>query len=467
MLSAVALGATAATFKELTTIDLLNEHGGTSTVSVSRNGRFVFGATYADATRYVYDTETDEMILFDGTFRASGILGSAAVYPSVVTSSGKCPGYSTRGSVIIDILNKTYTLLDNSAAATMRSVSPVAASDDASVIGGVASANITNSVPVVWINGKLSYLPYPTLSSNLGFKVNGCRVVDVSADGSVIVGQFEAYPNTYPMIIWERGEDGFFEFVDVWTDFYEPKHRLEYDYDKGEYELVKGPNPWCIFMPAYISSDGSIISMYVADNYSDRTVPYNQLAYFHVKERTLEVVPWNPNNLFGQAGGTFEILGMADDGTVVGYTGDLYTTVPFIKDPDKDPQFINDMFPNMARLQEYQADHEEYDTPYFCRGISADGRIIGGYCMSIYDYYWEDIGTTAPEFCYYSFFIDRYAEDPNAPDVPDDPSDAVEAITTDEDANPADLEYFDLQGRRVHNPGPGIYIQGGKKVVLQ
>ncbi|MGN1246898.1 MAG: hypothetical protein ACI4UN_09705 [Muribaculaceae bacterium] len=43
----------------------------------------------------------------------------------------------------------------------------------------------------------------------------------------------------------------------------------------------------------------------------------------------------------------------------------------------------------------------------------------------------------------------------------------IEGVSIDNDTNDADGTIYDLSGRRVENPAPGFYIQGGKKMIIR
>ena len=43
----------------------------------------------------------------------------------------------------------------------------------------------------------------------------------------------------------------------------------------------------------------------------------------------------------------------------------------------------------------------------------------------------------------------------------------IEGISIDKADNDADGTIYDLSGRRVENPAPGFYIQGGKKILIR
>ena len=43
----------------------------------------------------------------------------------------------------------------------------------------------------------------------------------------------------------------------------------------------------------------------------------------------------------------------------------------------------------------------------------------------------------------------------------------IEGISAENGTDDADGAIYDLSGRRVENPAPGFYIQGGKKIIIR
>ena len=269
----------------------------------------------------------------------------------------------------------------------------------------------------------------------------------MSADGSVIWGNFIANPNTNNLIIWERKADGSYDYVDVWTDLYEPQHGWVYDYDRGEYDFVRGPNPYCRIEPYAISGDGKLILIRTQENTEEES-PANKIGIFHVDTRELEIAPWSENDPVGKAR-NFDSRGIANDGTVVGIAteNNLADAVPFIMKPGEYPQYLNDVYPQFDRLFYYE-DSSDRGLPYLLTVISADARYIAGYSTDIIWY--ERDGNVTNDFGFWGYVIDRNGED-------DPKEEAAVEIIGSEIEYP--VEYYTLDGIKIENPGRGIYIE--------
>lgn len=107
------------------------------------------------------------------------------------------------------------------------------------------------------------------------------------------------------------------------------------------------------------------------------------------------------------------------------------------------------------------------------------------YDIYVYDYglydiglYLEDIETVGVQMTYFYEGVTTVSDiviydiatgetTIQTPETPGDPDDSgIDNILTDEYANPSSDVYYDLNGRPVANPGHGIFIRNGKKVVI-
>lgn len=453
-----------------TTDQVLNDFGGTQAIVMSRNGRYIGGATYT-GPGFFYDVETGKLNVFDGS--AGSWYGNRGLYSGVgaIADNGRFLG--TGGVLGMD--GSMQILQSPPSRYGYRQTTSLSA--DGSIVTGMVGTNWTALEPCYWENGVFHLLPWPNAAQfgglQPGQKIHGCRANDISADGSVIVGYFIAYPNTNPMIIWERQEDGSYEYVRVWDNMYEPTHQLVYDYDEGGYHLERGPNPYCWFEPFKITADGKTIAMKIQQN-TDKQVPPTQLGFYNVAERKLELVPYDPLDLFGQEQ-TFIVCGVADDLTTTGIAGDLNLgTTPFIRYPGGTPLRLTAAFPNIPELWEYQAINEG-GMPYLATGCSSDARIIMGYLTDIFTYpiNGSPDEPTGTDLGFLAFYIDTGVgadiedPEPEPEPEPEDPEDSgVNGIYDDG----TQAVYYTTDGRRVENPSRGLYIRvtpaGATKVVI-
>lgn len=456
-----------ATFQRITSDSFLNRYGGTQVFSISRNGRYMGGTTYI-MYGFVYDADKNETLSVDPTIGSALAEDNESCQIMAISDNGIAVGSDGNGAIMVDMNTSKYTVLTAVGKNyVINSAEDITA--DGTLAVGFLGTGWYEQVPVYWENGEMHRLPYPN-TDEAGFKVNGCAATKVSADGKVIMGKFIANPNTYPLIIWERDENGDYQYVDVWKDLYEPVHELRYDYEKGEYNLVKGPNPWMWFQGAALSADGKTIAMYVGNNYSNDVNPIIQLGFYDVEKRELTAVPVQDTQLFLLAGG-FEVWGISNDGSVAGIAGSLAQAVPYVKWAGEQPAYINDLFPDMEELQEFE-DWSLQGEPYVCSGMSANGRYITGYCTEIVSYVAGGPNGNAygDDFGFIGYRIDTGEDhgsyNPGGSDNPGE--DSVESIGAEGKEAPA--VYYTLDGRKVSHPGHGIYVrvQGGKtaKIIL-
>ena len=423
-----ALTASAQSFTEFPSEAEMQQTGGVQVLGMSSNGRYVIGSTYT-AGGFVYDVEENKLHLTGG---ASGISDD---------------GTAVAGLAKRNIhTGKTESLRRPSGVNSFLMTTGISA--DGNIVTGTGGADWTQLRPYYWEGTEAHLLPYPSTDEVGTFKVNGCRANGVSDDGRVIWGNFVANPNTNNLIIWERQADGTYEYVDCWTDLYEPQHGWVYDYDRGEYDFVIGPNPYCRLEPYAISGDGELILMRTQEN-TDEESPANKIGIFHVTDRRVELAPWSPDDPVGKAR-NFDSRGIANDGTVVGVATEvtLSDAVPFIMYPGQEPVYLNDAFPQFDRLYYYE-DNSYKGLPYLAIAISSDGRFVGGYSTDII-WYEREVSVTN-EFGFWGYVIDRYAEEVNDPE-----NSAVEAIDTDDAGQPV---YYTIDGIRIDNPSHGLYIK--------
>lgn len=423
--------------------EIMNQTGGPNITGISRNGRYAWGVNYIQGGM-IYDTTGDSIISISGSYVSDN--GLALIGLSTVNvHTGEVTRFKMGGG------NYSFCMT-------------TAISADGKIAVGMGGPTWTELKPLYWENGEMHTLPYPTTEEVKTFKVNGCEVRQISGDGSVIVGRMVCNPNTYPMIIWLRQEDGSYQYIDTWSDLYEPLHGWAYNEETKEDYVIKGPNPWMRMEPGQITADGKTISMYIQDNASDKAVPPMQLGFYHVDTRELEVLPLDKSDMFGQAE-TFILTGISNDLTVVGITGSLLIEpTPFIKYYDSKPQYLNDAFPTLDELEIF-TDYMLDGLPYLLTGISEDGRFLCGYCTHTFLY---NRGTPVEDedLAFTGFIIDTEgnSDDPNGEGNEDS---GVEEIVTETDM-PA--EYYTLQGIRIERPDKGIFIEmrGSKirKVVL-
>lgn len=450
MLATGALAQTIdnATFVEFPSEQRMQTTGGCQVSGMSRNGKYIIGSTYV-AGGFVYDVERDTLLLTN----ASGVSDDGVAVAGLTLRNLKTGKTSS-----LEYPRGNYGFLMTTGI-----------SADGRVVTGTGGPSWYEIKPLCWVDGKFQQLPFPDTATVGTFKVNGCRAEGVSDDGSVIWGYFIANPNTNPLIVWERQEDGSYEYVDTWSDLYEPQFGYVYDYDREEYDFVRGPNPYVRMQPYAMSGDGKLILIRTQENWEGPNLPDAKIGIFHVDTRTMELAPWSKDDVVGQAG-DFDSRGIANDGTVVGiaFMSTLSDAVPFIMFPGEHPRYLNDVFPQFDRLWYYE-DNSYLGLPYLLTVISEDARYIAGYSTDVITYTQE--GGSTDDFGFWGYVIDLKAENVTVPGEGEDPGDepgeepenpgggeedGIDDILADKDGS---LQYFTLEGIKVVKPEKGqLYI---------
>ena len=421
-----------ATFTEFPSEEVMQQTGGAQVTGMSTNGRYIIGGTYT-AGGFVYDVETDEFRLLS----TSGVANNG----DALTGAGVVNLHTGDVAYTLERPSGSYSFLMTTGI-----------SGDGHVVTGTGGTDWTNLNPLCWIDGRLLILPFPSTAEVGTFKVNGCRANGVSDDGSVIWGNFIANPNTNNLIIWERQTDGSYDYVDVWTDLYEPQHGWVYDYDREEYDFVTGPNPYCRMEPYAMSGDGRLILIRTQEN-TDEVSPPNKVGIFHVDSRTLELALWSKDDLIGKSR-DFDSRGIANDGTVVGIArlNDLSDAIPFIMFPGEGPRYLNEVFPEIDRLQNYE-DRSLEGFPYLLTVISEDARYVAGYSTDVIQYT-NEAGQTGEDFGFWGYVIDMKG------DGNQNENNGVEEIISFDQDKETSFELFTVDGMKVSLPKKGqLYIK--------
>lgn len=289
---------------------------------------------------------------------------------------------------------------------------------DGSVIVG---CNMTASYvqhACVWENGKKTMLPEPT-AEEVGFPVFGTNAIDVSNDGSIIVGTILDRYNYLPLIYWTKEADGTYKLHTPCADLFEP------DY---------GDKPYFYISPVNISGNGKWISLLLQRNGDALPV---EMGRMNVETGQIDIAGIS-------ADGNIEVekslisASVANDGTMIGMTEPLRgeTMIGRIaliwEIGEKNVRTLSEAYPTLTRLSDYEAFASTVSH------ITPDGRFIVGFGIT-------DEGT------YETFIIDRNATS----------SDFIGSATTDKAGTTTAI--YGIDGKLVHtansnNLEKGVYI---------
>ncbi len=348
--------------QDLKTIDGDADAGELEVLAVSNNGQFVCGTTMT-ASYFIYDTATKSFKWQAGPEDASGDPADSQLRH--ITDNGYAVGYAGDYPISMD-KDGNVTQLDTLAGDEEHATtSAFAVTNDGKTIVGCAFT--TYSVPLIWQDGKLSQLPMPT-EEEAGYTVNGAVAKYISADGSIIVGYIEDDLATYPAMIWTRQDDGSYAYEIISADYYEPG---------------LGDKPYWSFSPECISANGRYIGISAERNIQDKwdegdydAMTTGQFCLYDTKEKKMTEISIDGEHGI-EAEASISPCGIADDGTVVGFTGSTWEgdAQGFIKRAaDAQPLLLTTVFSGVTAFADYAKNGVG-----LCTGISADGNILVGY----------------------------------------------------------------------------------------
>ncbi len=393
-------------------------HGYLEALALSPSGKYVCGTT-TGAAMFLHDLSTKKTIFKNGPLDEAGDPIDSELRQ--VNDNGLAAGYWASTPMTID-KDGNETALEEYSEEGYETTAFAVSADGKTIVG---AAFVDYSVPLVWVNGKLSKLPMPT-DDEAGYTVNGAVAKFVSGDGKVIVGYGEDDMASMPLLVWTLQDDGTYAYDIVSKDYFEPGY---------------GTLPYYLFSPEDISDNGRYIGLYLQRNpdvvygseygESDWDEGTGQFGIYDLQEGKLTVIIPDGNNDI-QPGTEMVPCDIANDGTVVGYVGSLYDAeaIPFIYSPaNGQPQPFTKAFEGVT----------DFSTKYsysIATNISADSKFITGY------------GYDADAMVYESFVLDV-----------DGNSDGISSAATDSPAGSAAIvARFALDGKRVSAPQRGINI---------
>lgn len=400
--------------QELNVIPSDSEAGELEVLGVSNNGQFVCGTTLT-SSYFVYDTATQTFKWKAGPEDESGDPADSQL--RAINDNGLAVGYAGDYPVMMD-KEGNVTQLDTLAGdEDHASTLAFAVTNDGKTIVGCAFT--TYSVPLIWQDGKLSQLPMPS-EEEAGYTVNGAVAKFISADGSVIVGYIEDDLASYPAILWTRQADGSYVCDIISAKYFEPGF---------------GTNPYWTFSPECLSDNGRYIGITAVRNVQDKwdAEDYSdygsgQFCVYDTQEKTVTQISIDGDHKI-LADADITPCDIADDGTVVGYTGSVWggDAQGFIKRiTDSQPLPLTTVFSGITAFSDYATNGSS-----LCTGISADGKTVVGY---------------GPNKVGYEGYVLKCPV-----------SAAIGSATTDNGSN-AEILRYSIDGKRLNMPTRGLNI---------
>ena len=359
------------------TITILDEgvpYGGFMPHAISPSGKYVGGSSFA-GMMFISNWADNKNLVIDESFGSQYENYGSEIRG--ISDTGIGVGFDDKGAVIVDLNNDSYKVLMG--IDRPKEVYDVLASSitaDGSLIVGSVLDSKFNPLQVYWENEELNYLPLPE-NGDFGFNPEGYGALQVTADGSIIMGYAVDNFSTKPLVLWFRQEDGSYLCDPVFQEYFDGSY--------GSKEFLR-------FSGLSINRSGTSIIMKVQYNTEDpEFLDLNLLALYSISDKKLEVI-----HVDGEHGiernVDFDVWfnGISDNNTVVGWyipsEGGRY---PFIMYGDElQPTKLSLAFPNLEKLQAYD-DSEEHALS----GISADSRYICGmgvdYSDNLHTYIYE------------------------------------------------------------------------------
>lgn len=323
---------------------------------ISENGRYIGGCD-TEGRGFIYDTKDGQIKYFVspnlGTNEATDN-DKAQIYS--VTNEGVGAGCILGKAADFNFATGKYTAIFENAEEE-NAIAKWTTPDGAYQCGVTYDASY-KQMPFVYVNGEKADLPTPT-DEWLGFETGGFLANYISNDGSLIVGGAIDNYATYPLIFWVRNRDG--KTYSVQT----PSKRFL----DASYELNQA-QPYAWFEGGNVSANGKWIAMNIQNKDIESGL---KMARFNVDTEEIEILDCPDVN----SSTFYYSTGIANDGTVIGYTQDLDTQSRrgvICLAGEKEVKYLSEAYPTITDF--LTMDEENLNTA--C-AITPDGRYVTGF----------------------------------------------------------------------------------------
>lgn len=367
--------------------------------TISANGQYVAGRYSDDVTGYVTDWKTG------ATKTAATDEAEEKTYFYNVANNGTAFGYVGSQAATLSI-DGTVKLFGDSA------IVKDGTNDATLFVGNEYNNAVMYPHACIWDkDGNRQMLPEPT-DSWAGYVVNGTSAEFISPDSSVIVGYTVDDFYTSPVAIWHLNRDGKTYSLDL---------SLQKKYFAAGWDMV---HPYTTITPMGLSDNGQWISLSLVDQ------DYNSgMARYNLTTDSIEVC-------MGSGRGSTPIpVGIADDGTLVGY--DWSGGAIIWKAGEASYKNLSEAYVGATKLADFDANGN-----HMAIGISADGRYIVGQGY---------LPPSDPESYYnelYSYVLDT--QDPGA-------TTAITTATTTKGDSTVKARY-NINGQRLNRDARGVNL---------
>ncbi len=324
--------------------------------SVSENGKFVAG-TDTEGRGFIHNTETGDTKFFQSPNLGSDTAtddDKTIIYS--VTNEGVGVGCINTKATKFDFTTGSYTTLFENAEGEYAIAKSTSA--DGSIYCGVTYDDSYAQKPYIFTDGKKTALPTPT-EEWIGFETNGYMANYIANDGKLIVGGAIDNFATYPLVFWVRNSDNSTYSVQTPS-----KRFIDPTFD------LTGDQPYSYFEGAFVSENGKWIVL----NMQGKTLESPmKIARFNVESEKIDTL-YCPD---ASETKYYFASGIANDGTVVGYTDEqdgFVRNATICLADEKEVKYLADVYPTLTDIK--TMDNEELN---MASAISPDGRYIVGY----------------------------------------------------------------------------------------
>ncbi len=380
--------------------------------AMSQNGKYVAGWCGSGVGTALYDVESGDIYHYD-----------YASEMSAVTDDGMMIGYGVSDDMLLAYNPITGDKIVDSSVVDLwgKGCTP-----DGSLIVGVYYDYAWNGYACYWPDGTCHKLPQPD-AEDIGFGDEDTGdwgyyytvAMDISADGRIIVGNVWDWYLDAGALIWTLDDSGEYVLDPICKGLIQ----TDWGYDKPYYQ----------YQATAISANGKYVAMYL----QDQDGAYGSSTYMGRYDMETGVMTTATYS------GNCTPTRIANDGTIIGYTGnqDSQSRTALIWEKDGEIELLADKYPEVTAFKEWDAD-QDYN---FAADITPDGRYI---CGGGWHYFEEDGESAYARYASWVFDREQYAAATGIHDI------SASTPSTDKSST----QYYSPDGKALSAPQKGLNI---------
>lgn len=322
--------------------------------TISENGKFIGGSNIENKA-FIYNTETGEIKYYSYGEETGEETYTTDSDIRDISNDGTGVGYIGERATKFDFATGTFSYINENEeeSSLAKYISP-----DGSVISYMTYDDGYTQTPY-WMKDGVKHKLQTTSDEWVGYETNGYVVEKGNADGSVLMGYAVDNYATDPLFIWVKNND-----EDTYS-IIQPSRRFA----DTSMELNK-PQPYDQFAGRAISANGKwvAINWHAKDDYSGGS----KIARYEVATDSVTYISCPEQEYYA--------AGISDDGTIVGFTGSMWSRKGFIcKAGETEAKDLAEAFPDNAEIAELESGNNTV-----C-DITSDGRYILGFTEETID----------------------------------------------------------------------------------